>query len=581
MNHHDRDRSRPEHLSDILNTLADSAAEAHAGRTPEALLATARRHGMAARRRQTRSRALVAAASVAAIAVGGVVIAQNIGGATVPAPPATQTPVETPSIEPGAAFPECGAPAGDLDHATALRLVTGAVEDADGNATTVSPADATPVIIQSIDDLFEVAVANRGDGTVTVGSTGYAAYVLVRDGVVVGATDAMPAPYREEALAPGAVGEPLERAGVAMCDGPETEVAGTYDVYSYVDASLTGPASNAAAQPSSSRVWGGPWKVRVGPTVGGSESLALSCAMPTSEITAPEYPEKNGKAVVVAEVTPPQDALALEDVLTRKVRLDLTSVEGDTYFGGDVEVYLIRDGKVVSARATKAAKDPWYIGKPDFWASTVEETGATPAEAFYPEISGVDCQTGEPLAAGEYEMLVVARMWVPDYQFSVFAPRERITLGDAPTLPENDPLAVFPECGAAVPGYSDTAVTLGRPDETVVNGDTTSQVETVVTNEDQSTTFRGQLGSEIQSVLTLDGRVVGAVGTTPIASSQRSIDLGPGETSDLTAALVDKVCGSSEPLPTGTYEIWSQIEVTPAGGSTQTPIGRLGSVKIS
>ena len=90
MNHHDRDRSRPEHLSDILNTLADSAAETHAGRTPEALLATARRHGAAARRRQTRSRALVAAASVAAIAVGGVVIAQNIGGATVPAPPATQ-----------------------------------------------------------------------------------------------------------------------------------------------------------------------------------------------------------------------------------------------------------------------------------------------------------------------------------------------------------------------------------------------------------------------------------------------------------------------------------------------------------
>ena len=581
MNHHDRDRSRPEHLSDILNTLADSAAEAHAGRTPDALLATARRHGMAARRRQTRSRALVAAASVAAIAVGGVVIAQNIGGATVPPPPATQTPVETPSIEPGAAFPECGAPVGELDHATALRLVTNAVEDADGNAATTSPADATPVIIQSIDDLFEVAIANQGDSTVTVGSTGYAAYVLVRDGVVVGATDAMPEPYREETLSPGDVGEPLEHAGVAMCDGPETEVAGTYDVYSYVDASLTDPASDASAQPSSPRVWGGPWKVRVGPTVGGSESLALSCAMPTSEITAPEYPQKNGKAVVVAEVTPPQDALALEDVLTRKVRLDLTSVEGDTYFGGDVEVYLIRDGKVVSARVTKAAKDPWYIGKPDFWASTVEETGATPADAFYPEISGVDCQTGEPLAAGEYEMLVVARMWVPDYQFSVFAPREHITLGDAPVLPESDPLAIFPECGAVVPGYSDTAVTLGRPDETFVNGDTTSQVETVVTNEDQSTTFRGQLGSEVQSVLTLDGRVVGAVGTTPIASSQRTIDLGPGETANLTADLASEVCGSSERLPAGTYEIWSQVEVTPAGGSTQTSIGRLGSVKVS
>ena len=61
MNHHDRDRSRPEHLSDILNTLADSAAETHAGRTPEALLATARRHGAAVR-------ALVDAEEVDAVA---------------------------------------------------------------------------------------------------------------------------------------------------------------------------------------------------------------------------------------------------------------------------------------------------------------------------------------------------------------------------------------------------------------------------------------------------------------------------------------------------------------------------------
>ena len=580
MNHHDRDRSRPEHLSDILNTLADSAAEAHAGRTPDALLATARRHGMAARRRQTRSRALVAAASVAAIAVGGVVIAQNIGGATVPPPPATQTPVETPSIEPGAAFPECGAVAGELDHTTALRVVTNAIEDADGDAASASPADATPVAIQSIDDLFDVAITNQGDSTATVGSTGYAAYVLVRDGVVVGGGNEMPEPYREDTLAAGDVSPTFGRAGFMMCDGPETEVAGEYEVYSYVDATITDAASEGA-QPTGARVWGGPWKVRVGPTVGGSEKPALSCGMPSGELTAPAYPQKDGKAVVVAEVTPPQDALPIEDVMSRKVRLDVRSVVGDTYFGGDVEAYLIRDGKVVSSRVTSTGSVPWYVGEPDSWASTVEETGATPAEAFYPEVSGVDCQTGEPLAGGEYEMLVVARMWVPDYQFTVFAQRAQVTLGDAPVLPSIDPLAIFPECGAAVPGYSDTAVTLGRPDETSVNGDATSQVETFVTNEDQSTTFRGQLGSEIQSVLTLDGRVVGEVGATPISSSQRSLDLGPGEAADLTAELASRVCGSSTPLPAGTYEIWSQVEVTPAGGEAQTSIGRLGSVKIS
>ncbi|PFG37248.1 hypothetical protein ATL41_2002 [Flavimobilis soli] len=576
MNRHDRDRSRPEHLSDILHTLADSAAETHAGRTPEAMLATARRHGLAARRRQTRSRALVAAASVAAIAVGGVVIAQNIGGATVPPPPASQTP----SVDPAAAFPACGATVGELEHTTGLRLATDAYEEADGGPAVSTPAGASPVAVQSIDDIFEVTFTNQGDSALSVGSTGYSAFVLVRDGVVVGATDAMPEPYRQENLSPGDHGEPLERAGIAMCDGPESEVAGEYDVYSYVDATVTDAASEGAA-PTSARVWGGPWKLRVGPTVGGSQEPALSCAMPTSEITAPDFPQMNGKPVVLAEVTPPQDALPIEDVVRRKVRLDVSSVTGDTYFGDDVEVYLIRDGKVVSTRVTSNGEDPWYVGSPDAWRSTVEETGATPAEAFFPEISGVDCQTGQPLAAGEYEMLVVARMWVPDYEFTVFAQREHVTLGDAPVLPKVDPLAVFPECAAAVPGYSDTALTLGEPGETFVNGDAATEIAVDLINEDERVSFRGKLGKAIQTVLTLDGRVVGEVRTTTLEEVPSTVDLGPGGSAKTAAGFSTQVCGSAEPLPAGTYEVWAQLEVTPEGGSSEVSIGRLGSVRIS
>ena len=67
-------------LSGLLRGIADDAAHAPRARSLEDMAATARTHGLAARRRRTAARSLVAAASVALVAVGGVLVAQNLGG---------------------------------------------------------------------------------------------------------------------------------------------------------------------------------------------------------------------------------------------------------------------------------------------------------------------------------------------------------------------------------------------------------------------------------------------------------------------------------------------------------------------
>ena len=64
-------------LSGLLRGIADDAAHAPRARSLEDMAATARTHGLAARRRRTAARSLVAAASVAVVAVGGVLVAHT------------------------------------------------------------------------------------------------------------------------------------------------------------------------------------------------------------------------------------------------------------------------------------------------------------------------------------------------------------------------------------------------------------------------------------------------------------------------------------------------------------------------
>ena len=103
MNHTGPHSREPEDLSQILGQIASSAENVPGSLSTDVVLATARRHGLAARRRQSRARALIAVASIAAVAATGIVISQNIGGGPVaPAGPAANATSAPTLLECGA-----------------------------------------------------------------------------------------------------------------------------------------------------------------------------------------------------------------------------------------------------------------------------------------------------------------------------------------------------------------------------------------------------------------------------------------------------------------------------------------------
>ena len=223
-------------LSGLLRGIADDAAHAPRARSLEDMAATARTHGLAARRRRTAARSLVAAASVALVAVGGVLVAQNLGGSDGTPPPATNTDLPA----------TCGTftpPKGSIDG---LDLVL----------STATP----PLTARSLADLPDVvAVLHEGAAvkSLTLGSNGYANYTVVRDGKIVAVAGANPEPAAQaELTAGGSPSDPFRHETVA-CDPSGTLPAGTYQVWATVDGMLVGDTFRQVD------VVGGPWDVTI------------------------------------------------------------------------------------------------------------------------------------------------------------------------------------------------------------------------------------------------------------------------------------------------------------------------------
>src|SRR5699024_8290665 len=124
-------------LSGLLRGIADDAAHAPRARSLEDMAATARTHGLAARRRRTAARSLVAAASVAVVAVGGVLVAQNLGGSDGTPPPATNP------VLPGACGTTFTPPTGGIDG---LDLVL-AVDEPPLTATSLAHLPAVVAVL--------------------------------------------------------------------------------------------------------------------------------------------------------------------------------------------------------------------------------------------------------------------------------------------------------------------------------------------------------------------------------------------------------------------------------------------------
>lgn len=258
-NSHDQGRE----LSGLLHGLADDAARAPRARALDDMAATARTHGQAARRRRTAARSLVAAASVAVVAVGGVLVAQNLGGSPGPAPAAGPTDVIT-----------CGTftpPTGGIDG---LDLVLAA---------------ATPPLTASdLEDMPDVVAVLREDAAepaVTLGSNGYVSYTVVLDGKIVAAPGGNPEPATQADLTAGGDPSPVFNGFAPVpCDPASTLPAGTYEVWATLDGMVQSGGTSREVP-----VVGGPWTVTIGagvapPTSDDSKSPTVS--QPTSNAAA-------------------------------------------------------------------------------------------------------------------------------------------------------------------------------------------------------------------------------------------------------------------------------------------------------
>lgn len=142
----------------------------------------------------------------------------------------------------------------------------GVVEATDGYALGLrlsgNGADATVA-----DDGLRLAVTVTNDGAEDLGGwTGHPTLVLVRDGVVVGGTDAMDGEGLDASLAPGAVLDYDGWAPLTACDSGEALAAGTYEVYAIMSFFFTSPAGEDGPEGNRTDVTavGGPWEISLG-----------------------------------------------------------------------------------------------------------------------------------------------------------------------------------------------------------------------------------------------------------------------------------------------------------------------------
>lgn len=581
--------SRPDDLPEILRAIADDAAASRlAGSAPDdEFLIGVRRRATAVRRRRNARQGMVAAVCVAAVGVGGVVIAQNVGtggGAIAPATTSVATAEPT-----SGAFPLCGAAVPGDWAAGDVRLVSQAHLDEDGMMLSASRPDDAPFFSDvTAGDVVPLMVLNDGEETVTVGSTGYATVVLVQDGVVVAGPGGMPEPYTEPEVEPGGA-VPVTATLPDPCDG-EPVAPGQYEAYALLDAQV----ATAGAEPVATEVVGGPWLIQVGEPEIPAGTMALQCDDEVGEL--PRWIDP-----IRIEPTLPQGPVQAGD--SRALRIDLynaTSSAANFAIDG-VETYLARDGKIVAS--TEVAVMPYVIEVP---------ADQNFGDGHFPALPSVDC-AGDPLAPGDYALYVVtefadpATTLITGTQTSAIGGPWEITIAAEGTgtfegvsnqaLPILDPDVEFPMCAAAVPDEAEDMFGI----ETILDfpwvklEDTTTPeslaVAGMVTNR-TSDTLLGNATTTIPAVLVQDGRVVSDV---PGADADVSdFDLAPDDSFEAGVEANLGICGRTPytALPAGTYEVWGYLDTyvkerqNADGAATSVneehrAVSRLGEVTIT
>ncbi|MGO1316997.1 MAG: hypothetical protein ACTMIR_08185 [Cellulomonadaceae bacterium] len=238
------------------------------------------------RRRSTRRTALAAASIAAVVAVGAVVTQQVARNGPSPAPLGGDPTTDAP-------WPQCGASVTDIPgvessgaDGSGLRLVSEAHRGADGEPATTGDPAAPWATDLDVGTILPLQLRNDGESPVAGGSTGYAAVVVVSDGVVVAAPGGMPEPWLAFDLAPGE-SAPLHAARPEPCAGGDLP-DGVYQAYALLDATLGDPGTDA----DQVEALGGPWPIRLGetPDVIATPAEVLGCQASVTELAATREP---------------------------------------------------------------------------------------------------------------------------------------------------------------------------------------------------------------------------------------------------------------------------------------------------
>ena len=311
----------------------------------------------------------------------------------------------------------------------------------------------------------------------------------------------------------------------------------------------------------------------------------LTCGDPTAEITSSTT--AGGDAVTLT-LDGTLTHVAPGTVTTGAVTAQVHHAQSATGVleGGPVETYLLRDEIVVAATTTPQDGGTWWTA-PDAPAGD-----ASFRDELSADLTTTACD-GTPLPDGTYTLLVVVPVTVPESGepgHELVAPRQDVVVGSGPALPAADPSAVFPACGAPVPGYQ------GAPYELTTLGD--GAPVTPTGHEDSDGTWLAHttlvssddVAQEVsfgpaRGVLTKDGRVVGRVLDADVVGGPgypASAPLGGGRSADVPVSVPLSSCGGDGSLPGGTYEVWATLDVTgtsPAHPAT-TVVSRVASLDL-
>ncbi|MBD9698041.1 hypothetical protein IGS67_00815 [Flavimobilis sp. GY10621] len=542
-------------LSGLLRGIADDAAHAPRARSLEDMAATARTHGLAARRRRTAARSLVAAASVALVAVGGVLVAQNIGGSDGTPPPATNTDLPA----------ACG---------TTFTPPKGSIEGLDLVLSTATP----PLTARSLADLpHVVAVLHEGaaEKSLTLGSTGYVSYTVVQDGKIVALPGAMPEPFTQaELTAGGDPSEAFQRTASVACDPSGTLPAGTYQVWATVDGTLVGDASRQVD------VVGGPWDVTIdalGLTMG---TQVFACGESLSDDDS-----RSLGGEYRTEIIGPERPVTPAPVLPDLLRIDPAITDGSTHARTvtGVWTYLTRDGKIVSAHKTEGTELMAWFGPED--ATDIMPGTSRIVDGLRVGGSATACDSSGLLPAGDYQASVILEFTSigPDD-----LPTRTITASNTVDLMLGDP--------TDAPSQGSTMLACGDPtaeitSSTVAGGDTvTLTLDGTATRVPAGEVGDGAMRAQIRHAKGSTAWYTGDAAEvyllrdeTVVAASRTRQGSDKWHTGELPASILPKYperdalvadipttdCDGTA-LPDGTYTLLVVVPVTQLDGTTET-----------